>query len=785
MAPPSDSPNDPETGRVVDPEVLAGRRARRAERDEEGLLERAQRAERMVVALEHRLDEAEGRLAIAKRDRGKLAGDLERVERDLTAALQREFAEQRLRVELEGDSGSARAELEGEAEELRAAHRAAQSRAAELEQELAAVRSEVDDARERAAADRQAVAVVESRQGLQDELGRLQAFAEELHASLLAERTAREEAELALAAEGERTAAEAARLRAELERRTALHEALGAQVTELRSGFESIRIRTQEEGRARALAETTELREALEHRTRLEGEARASLEAMRGELAGLRAELAAAREEGAGQAEREAAVELLVAELVATTQELRQAFEAHVEALGHDHAEELAGQREASAAELAREAAGRLEAEEALAALLAELESRGGENPVYGVLSAGLFSSTADHPALRRPEPDADAPATPVVSDLARAAARLRAQAAGPLPAAPEEEEVADAVEPSADEAAYAEQLSVYERELAAYEEELAAYERSLAEPEGAIPSHDEGTDTAPAPVVAFEEAAPVAYDEDEDLGEGRRTVAERLPAPPSLQAEPLAAVPAAATREPWFAAGLVTLAAVDAASAERLLLAAFRTQAALVDKAVTYEVELPATGRHQVRVERRGEVAVTQAEHDAGDAEFRLEGGVEALAPLLAGSASRKLRGAAIRGRKRRYRRLARALSVPVGLPELQAAGAPARAGDLLALLCLAVPAEAVRGADFGVAYVVTGPGGEERRTLVRAEADGSLTAIPEAPEQFAADATVRVDAGALPGLLAAPAAAPAEGDAGAVATLHGWFRGVQGLPA
>ena len=235
----------------------------------------------------------------------------------------------------------------------------------------------------------------------------------------------------------------------------------------------------------------------------------------------------------------------------------------------------------------------------------------------------------------------------------------------------------------------------------------------------------------------------------------------------------------------PWFADAIVTLAAVDAASAERLLLCALRVQASLVDKDVTYEVELPATGRHHVRVGRRRDVVVSAVGHDPGDAEFRLEGSAEALAPLTAGTAPRRLKGVAVRGRRRRFRRLAKALSVPVGLPELQAAGARPRAGDLLALLCLGVPADTVRGADFGVAYVVAGDDGKVRRTLVRAEPDGGLTAIPDAPEQFLADATVRTDAAGLLGILGGTTPVEPEGDTHAVATLHGWLRGAQSLPA
>jgi hypothetical protein len=87
------------------------------------------------------------------------------------------------------------------------------------------------------------------------------------------------------------------------------------------------------------------------------------------------------------------------------------------------------------------------------------------------------------------------------------------------------------------------------------------------------------------------------------------------------------------------------------------------------------------------------------------------------------------------------------------------------------------------VRGADFGVAYVVTSAG-RSTRTLVRAEADGALTAIPEAPALFPADATVTCDLDGLLALLDGSASVEPEGDAGAVEALHGWLRAVQRLP-
>lgn len=240
---------------------------------------------------------------------------------------------------------------------------------------------------------------------------------------------------------------------------------------------------------------------------------------------------------------------------------------------------------------------------------------------------------------------------------------------------------------------------------------------------------------------------------------------------------------------QPWLSAGLATLAGVDEAAAERLLLAALAVQAASVARDVTYELELPITGRHRVAVARGDRVTVTPIgdDHPVGPAEFRLRGGAGALAPLAGGGAPHRLSGVRVRGHRLRLRRLLRALGAPVGLPELWASRAPVRPDDLLALLCGEVKAKAVRGADFCVAYVVTTADDVTTRVLIRAAPDGRLgvddAAGPEAVARAAA--TVTADADELVAVLAGQSPARIDGDAQAVARLHRWLLGAQRLPA
>ncbi|MDX6700642.1 MAG: hypothetical protein QOF26_868, partial [Baekduia sp.] len=92
-------PPPPDSGNVVDPDVLAARRARRAEVSED-------------ATLELRLFEAERRLGEVAAERDALRTALEAGERELRATRQREWAEQQQRLEAQGEAAATR-ELAG------------------------------------------------------------------------------------------------------------------------------------------------------------------------------------------------------------------------------------------------------------------------------------------------------------------------------------------------------------------------------------------------------------------------------------------------------------------------------------------------------------------------------------------------------------------------------------------------------------------------------------------------------------------------------------------------
>src|SRR3954468_5307958 len=149
--PPSDH------GNVVDPDVLATRRARRAEVGED-------------ASLELRLFEAERRLGEVAAERDALKAAIEAHERDLRTTRQREWAEQQQRLEAQGEAAATRELAGGQVAELR-------ERLAEAEAEVAVLAAERDRAR---------VALEDARAGERVERDRRAALERE-HVALRAE----------------------------------------------------------------------------------------------------------------------------------------------------------------------------------------------------------------------------------------------------------------------------------------------------------------------------------------------------------------------------------------------------------------------------------------------------------------------------------------------------------------------------------------------------------------------------------------------------------------------
>ncbi|MDX6729112.1 MAG: hypothetical protein QOK49_3917, partial [Baekduia sp.] len=187
-------PPPPDSGNVVDPDVLAARRARRAEVSED-------------ATLELRLFEAERRLGEVAAERDALRTALEAGERDLRATRQREWAEQQQRLEAQGEAAATRELAGSQVAELR-------ERLAEAEAEVAVVAAERDRARTALAEERERGVAERERRGalerehaaLQDELTRRTALTD---AAAVAIGEARRELERERAARADSAALEA------------------------------------------------------------------------------------------------------------------------------------------------------------------------------------------------------------------------------------------------------------------------------------------------------------------------------------------------------------------------------------------------------------------------------------------------------------------------------------------------------------------------------------------------------------------------------------------------
>ncbi len=771
--PPSDS------GNVVDPDVLASRRARRAEVGED-------------ASLELRLFEADRRLGEVAAERDALRAQIEGFERDLRGTRQREWSEQQQRLEAQGEAAAAR-ELAGvQLAELR-------ERLAEAEAELATVAAErerartaLEDERLRATAERERREALE-REGvlLRAELVRREELTEaaanavaqarsELAAgrasvvdsAALEQRLAVERREFAVrvaaveravAAVRERLGAAARVLRERLEAergaRLAAEAALGAERTAriaADAAVEGAAARASiAEGRAAELAgerdaavravaqervRVGELEQALAARVEVEAQLRHALDAVNGELSEVRA----------GDGERAAKLAARVESVVALATGLRDgvrrelgaeqdALTASLAAMQERVAELQAGVAEATAlrAELETERAARWVAESEL-----DAERRRGDEDraARAFAEQRLAEVEAELEALRaqthRAGPDPTA-----LASLRAAIEHLQSPTAG-------EGDAAATPSLSLDLAAAAERL----RATVAATEEPAAPEEAPA--------------VVDAPVVAD---APEPTDPP---------VVEVVRA----ERQPLAAREPLASPGPWLRDALKELAVDEPDIAELLVISLLSAQAGLVKDELTYELAVQGGTTHRVvvdpdrvRVELPG----------SGPAAVRVAGPLAALVPLVAGGAGiagRRLPGTRIEGR-RHLRSLLKARRAPLGLAELAAADIAPSPGLLLTVLARAVdPSWISRPLTVDVASE-----GADRWRVV-ASGYGPLAIVPAGEDAGAAgglasppaSAVLHTSAHRLAAVLAgtaAPGDASVEGDPRNVRTLLSWL--------
>ncbi len=331
-------------GTVVDPKVLAERRARRAELAEESAAARAASAEETVETLRAQLGHLEERAARAGAERDSIAARVGDAERRLRLAEQREEAERRRRTELEEDVASSRRGAESEIEDLRARLAGAEEHVETLERELAHARRQTADAIRTAEAETGALrAEADSLRARAAEADALRAEAEALRARAAEADALRAEADAlrARAAEAESLRAEADALRA----RAAEAESLRAEAEALRAEADALRVRAAQADALRAEADALRARAAQADALRAEADAlrarAAQADALRAEADALRARADAADAFRVRAAELE---ERLAAAPAASSSEHERALVAHVATLERELARRAAVQ---------------------------------------------------------------------------------------------------------------------------------------------------------------------------------------------------------------------------------------------------------------------------------------------------------------------------------------------------------------------------------------------------------------------------------------------------------
>jgi len=730
--------NDPDN--VVDPVVLAERRARRAELAEEELRELLREVELGAATLKGRLAAVEGELATARTQRDALAADLAHREKELSAANRREHAEQALRSEAQTRAAEAQTGSRRELEDLRVrlvaaeqraelftqmeaevAERMERARAAEAElsalrdeiesrqSEVAALRAELERrapaqapavldpqlatriAAERTAFAAQLAAVEHTVAGLRT---RLTAAVDALTARLEAEQTARGEAESQLADArarvnelheqlGAATSRHAAVVEVVAELSAAVDELrerfaadLDARVAELSGAADELRVELGAEQRVRSAAQ-----DELEHLRAQREEALAELEHERG----LRASAQAAHTRA--DAER-AEAEQARAEAERAREEAERARE-EAEAA---HAEARTAHAEAQGAHA--------EAQAAHAEARAELERRAADRTAIAEAEAATEQARAMIEQARAATAEAQA-------QLERRGAELE-QRRGEL-----EQRQAEHIELQAELAREQAQHAAAQSELGREQERRVAAEAELAQlrnappPAAALdpadleraaerlraqaPPEEIAEDVVDEAPVAAPGGPPPAGHRDELA---RVLAAQQAAAASAAAPDPYAHLPAfevkavvpfAAGDGSWLRDGIRQVGRTDAALGAELLLALTPVQAHAARRPVAYQLTVNDAGTWRVEIEDLSST-ISAGASDSKVA-FRVSGTAGELAALFAGGGRRKL-AAHIEGSRMALWRLSRARRQPPTLAQAVAAGGDFSLQAMLALL-------------------------------------------------------------------------------------------------
>ncbi|HEV2998474.1 MAG TPA: hypothetical protein VGX16_05160 [Solirubrobacteraceae bacterium] len=237
------------------------------------------------------------------------------------------------------------------------------------------------------------------------------------------------------------------------------------------------------------------------------------------------------------------------------------------------------------------------------------------------------------------------------------------------------------------------------------------------APPEG---SAQEGADMARALTAAVERlraraaAAAAEMTPAEEEPESAVSAPVEPPAPERVDFSPRMLV-GTPPREPWLARAIRRIAeSGEARLAGELICELLPAQGLVLERPLSYRARIIGVGTVEVRVEGgRASVKPSAGERVArgrgGErVDFTLEGSAAALAELAAGGYGRRLAGVRLRGRRRRARRLMAACREPLTLPDLAQAGIAVWPGLLLRALAEAIDPAWTEGQSFTLAFEI-----------------------------------------------------------------------------
>ncbi|HTA96815.1 MAG TPA: hypothetical protein VK730_04140 [Solirubrobacteraceae bacterium] len=725
------------------PDVLAARRARRAEAGDPVIARRAEAAEATVRNLETHLAALEQRLEEVGRERERIAQQLMERESDVRGAKQREYAEQQLRVEAEERGERLQREMRGQIQEL-------SNRLEETERDVRELSTELSQLRER---DARLTPIVRE---LMDVAAGLRAgFERELTAL-------REELQQQVV----------------WERETYVREltAMGARMEDLRFELtrtaDDLRAQLNEPIDPALLQHTTEPeteREAI-HRREMADALVAAVERLRARVAEVKEAEAEEEQQPAVAVEEPSAVEPeVLAEPVVV---------AEPEMVEEPQATEQVAVEEPAVAEEPETVSEPVVMEEPVAIEPAVVEQ----------------SEAAAPEVIAEPEVMEDLPAVePVAVDEPVLVAEPE-QVAEPEPV----EESAAADEPVAVEEPEAievlEEPEVLEKPAAADEPEVVAEHEALVEPETAEespveerPVADEGpsADEQPragglaAPIAPADRLAP-SEPSVPGLGPGDAIAAGAISTEPMALQSRLLTVPD--KRISWLAPAIRRLADErDAKLAAELVIELIPAQREAVEGPLNYEIKIRELGTFYVTLDPS---QATISREPRGSIDFSLEGPVAAFSELAAGGASRRQRGLRIRKGRRSARRFLKMRRRPIALADLASAGVDVWPGLLLLAMAEAVDPTWTSGRRFELAFDIQGATGIVIYVRV-CDGEPILVSRTVAGEPVA---TISLSGHALICLLAGTQPPPEDrtfvtGDASSVDVFLQWTARAQGL--